>query len=41
MPKGVESRKNAKKKAALTLKEKRQRKLEKKHKHDFPEVPAI
>lgn len=41
MPKGVESRKGGKKKAVLTLKEKRQRKFEKKHKRDFPEPIAL
>lgn len=37
MPKGIEGGKRAKKKAVLTLKEKRLRKAEKKHKYNFPE----
>lgn len=41
MPKGIEQRKNVKKKPSHTLKEKRQKKLEKKtakHEHDLPTI---
>lgn len=36
----MDNKRNAKKKAILTPKEKRQKKLEKKHRHDFHEVES-